>query len=553
MCWSCEVVLLAIIPEGVSPLATTCTTSLIASILLGGCFFRRIIAAVKKHKKVLIRRVALLSVLNVSYNVLIEYGLDYLDVSMGAFTLSMTAVVLPVMLLISRRETNPRTWISALFVLSGIAIALIPTIQMPHLPGLAVMLSSCLVRAVFIIKLNDYAQEYESVSLAAGISIMNTVIAFVGWCFVQPMTFFALPWTPELLAILVVYGYFIVAFAAVINVYAQRHATAAHATIIYSTEIVYSLIWASCLPNSIMTPVEITWPIIGGCALVVLGNIIKIAPIDDDDLYVPGERGEEAAKIAARGTSAEVATAGEGATAAAAVLMEDAALSGDGAPSGDEALPAVAKPEPVRMSDLVTGLLERLPGKFLRCVALIVILLVVYMIIAMPFRAITIIPGFTDIRPVCMLEPVYGVFFGLPGCFAFAVGNLIGDIVSDSLRWSSIAGFIGNFVYPFILYLFWTQLRKKPFNLRTRGRAAGFALSVIVAACIQSALISVAVGYYYPEVDVLLFAASVVANGSIFPIAFATPFIILIQEELAFVPVERGRLLPGLVLGKKTR
>ena len=45
-----------------------------------------------------------------------------------------------------------------------------------------------------------------------------------------------------------------------------------------------------------------------------------------------------------------------------------------------------------------------------------------------------------------MLYPVYGIFFGLPGCFATALGNLIADILSDSLRWSSIAGFIANFL-----------------------------------------------------------------------------------------------------------
>lgn len=516
ICWSCEVVILSVIPEGVSPLATTCVTSLIAAILLGGCFFRRIIPAVRRHKGVLLRRVALLSILNVSYNVLIEYGLDYLDVSAGAFTLSMTAVVLPVLLFVARRGTNLRTWISAIFVLAGIAVALLPIVDMPKLPGFAVMLSSCIIRAIFIIKLNDYAQEYEPVSLAAGITIMNACFAFVGWLFVQPTTFLALPWTPQLIALFVVYGYFIVAFATVINVFAQRHASAAHATIIYSTEILFSVVWATCLPSHLLTPVEITIPLVVGCLLVVLGNIIKIAPIGpDNESADDGPEEEEEGEV--------------------------------------EKVPRVTKPEPVRMPDLVTALLGRLPNTFLRCFALFVVLLVVYLIIALPFRAITIIPGFTDFRPVCMLQPVYGIFFGLPGCFAFATGNLIGDIVSDSLRWSSIAGFVGNFVYPFLLYLFWTQLRKKPFNLRTRGRVAGLTASIIACACIQALIIAPAVAYFYPDVDAALFAVTVIGNGSAFPIAFATPFIVLIQEELAFLPVARKQLLPSLVVGKSAQ
>ena len=514
ICWSCEVVILSVIPEGVSPLATTCVTSLIGALLLGGCFFRRIIPAVRRHKGVLLRRVALLSMLNVTYNVLIEYGLDYLDVSTGAFTLSMTAVVLPVMLLVARRGTNLRTWISALFVLAGIAVALVPIVDMPKLPGFAVMFSSCLIRAIFIIKLNDYAKEFEPVSLAAGITIMNTFFAFVLWLFVQPTTFLALPWTPQLIALFVVYGYLIVAFATVLNVFAQRNASATHATIIYSTEILFSLFWAACLPSTLLEPITITGPLVFGCLLVVLGNIIKITPIGPDS--ESEDDGPE-----------EIEEAEE------------------------ETEPPVPKSEPVRMSDLVTSLLGRLPNKLLRCAALFIMLLVVYLIIALPFRTLTIIPGFTDFRPVCMLQPVYGIFFGLPGCLAFATGNLIGDIVSDSLRWSSIAGFVGNFLCPFLLYLFWTQIRKKPFNLRTRHRVAMFTASIVACACVQSLVITPVVAYFYPDVDAVLFAASVIGNGAIFPIAFATPFIVLIQEELAFVPVERKRLLPGLVLGTK--
>ena len=173
-----------------------------------------------------------------------------------------------------------------------------------------------------------------------------------------------------------------------------------------------------------------------------------------------------------------------------------------------------------------------------------VILLVVYLVISLPFKALAIIPGFTDVRPVCMLMPVYGIFFGLPGCFAFAVGNVISDIASDSLRWSSIAGFIGNFVYPYLMYLYWTQIRKKQFNLRSRRAVALFIVSILVCACVETLIITPAVALMYPEVDAAVFALSCVGNLTIFPIGFAIPFIILIQDELGFVPVTRGSLYP---------
>lgn len=43
---------------------------------------------------------------------------------------------------------------------------------------------------------------------------------------------------------------------------------------------------------------------------------------------------------------------------------------------------------------------------------------------------------------------------------------------------------------------------------------------------------------FYPDVDVALFAASVIGNGIAFPLGFAIPFMILLQEELGFAPID---------------
>ncbi|MBE6010887.1 MAG: hypothetical protein E7236_09580, partial [Lachnospiraceae bacterium] len=93
-------------------------------------------------------------------------------------------------------------------------------------------------------------------------------------------------------------------------------------------------------------------------------------------------------------------------------------------------------------------------------IKIMLILFGIYLLVAVPFKVMEIIPGFTDVRPVTMLGPIYAVFFGLPGCIVMAVGNLVMDIVSDSLRWSSISGFIANFLGPFLIYLFWNKWSK---------------------------------------------------------------------------------------------
>ena len=496
LCWSCEVVIFSIIPDGVNPFATTCVTSLIGAALLAMCFARRIAAAFRRDRWLLARRIAFLSALNTTYSVLFLVGLDYFDVSTGAFTISITAVVLPVMLLVMRRGVLVRTWASAACVLAGIVVAMGPSFGGSQLEGLGVMAIGCLVRAVYIVKLNDWARGHDPVALAAGIAGGNAVIAFVPWLAMQPATFAALPWSGDLVAAYFIYGYFVIAFTIALNTLAQRRATPAQATIVYSTEIVFSTIWATCLPASVVDPVELTVPIAVGCALIVAGNLVEVLPI--------GQRGKGATD----------------------------------APDGETGL---AEPGgsigPARADDLVSVALARIRGPLAHKAALFAVLLAVYLVIALPFKVLEIIPGFADIRPVSMLMPVYGIFFGIPGCLASAVGNLVCDVVSDDLRWTSIAGVIGNFAYPYLMYLIFAKLRNKPFDLRTGRAVVLFAVAAAVCACAKSLVISPAVAWLYPDVDAWLFGTAVVANDALFPIAFAIPFIIMLQEELGFRPL----------------
>ena len=165
-------------------------------------------------------------------------------------------------------------------------------------------------------------------------------------------------------------------------------------------------------------------------------------------------------------------------------------------------------------------------------------LTMVYLIVSIPFKVMEIIPGFTDIRPVSSLMPVYGVFFGIPGCIAYAVGNLITDIVSDSLKWSSIAGFAANFLGPFCYYLFWTRLSKQRFHLREGKNLFKHILLIIVDALLVAGIITPFVALSYPDVNATLFFVMVMINSTAFPVFIGIPLIILMQDELGFTPID---------------
>lgn len=169
------------------------------------------------------------------------------------------------------------------------------------------------------------------------------------------------------------------------------------------------------------------------------------------------------------------------------------------------------------------------------------ILILVFLLFALPFKAMSLIPafpGFTDVRPVAAaLGPIYAIFFGPIGCLAMACGNLIADVMDHALHWSSLAGFSANFFGPFSIWFFWNRFAKSTFALRTIPQLLTHIALLLMAAILETAIITSAVTNANPEIDASLFACRVMFDSSIFPIFMGIPMIMLMQEELGYCPL----------------
>lgn len=166
-------------------------------------------------------------------------------------------------------------------------------------------------------------------------------------------------------------------------------------------------------------------------------------------------------------------------------------------------------------------------------------LILAYLIVAVPFKVMGVIPGFTDIRPVMLLGPIYALFFGIPGCIIFALMNLVMDAVSGGLAWSSIAGLLSNFAGPFLFMYYWKRVAKTEPHLKTMGNIAHFSIVIVIMAVLEALIITPSVAVFYPDVNWKLFFVTVTLNTSLFPILFGIPLMILMQEELGFKQIER--------------
>ncbi len=104
LCWSLEVILYSCVPSGVPAFATSCVTCLAGAALLLVPFRKRVVAEVTAGGWRFVAAAFVLAALSAIYNTLYIYGLKSFDVASGAFTFSMTVVVLPVVLMTMRRR-----------------------------------------------------------------------------------------------------------------------------------------------------------------------------------------------------------------------------------------------------------------------------------------------------------------------------------------------------------------------------------------------------------------------------------------------------------------
>ena len=488
--WSAEVIILSCLPDSIMPFAVSCITNLIGAALLFMCFFRRIKNEIVKAGKALVIQCALLAVLYFTYNVMYIHGWNAFDVLTGDFTISMTVIFMPVLMLLLREKVSARTLISSAFIAAGVFLAFMGNEGHPDTKSLFIVVTAAVLRGLFYIKLNRAAKKYDSITLAALIILFSAVTSYIAWTALQPQTFFAIPWSKQVIAGLFVHAYFVTVSAQVLNIFAQRRTTASSATIIYALENVFATLWCVILPASIVGDVTISATKLAAVVFVLLGNLTDL-------IRLPGSRKRDTAEDDA--AAEEEQSAAQGERLRPHVNVRDAG-------AGQRAL-------------------------------ILALLFITYFIISIPFKALDIMPGFTDIRPVTILQPVYGIFFGIPGCVVLSLGNVISDIIGGSLRISSAAGAAANFAGPFFFYIYWTKISRTAFDLRSWQNVIKFIGTIIVVAAIEALMITPAVAYFYPDVDYIKFAVIVLCNTILFPVALGIPFTILIQEEFEFKPV----------------
>ncbi len=141
------------------------------------------------------------------------------------------------------------------------------------------------------------------------------------------------------------------------------------------------------------------------------------------------------------------------------------------------------------MEDILAPLKERKQMRF------ILLTMVVYAALLIPFKPFPVMTGFTELRPANFVPVLFGVFFGPAAAWGSAAGNLIADVFSylelgsaGTLSAGSVFGFAGNFIFAYAAWRVWMLFAKKDMRIDP-FRIGVFALASLIASLLCAAII----------------------------------------------------------------
>lgn len=160
----------------------------------------------------------------------------------------------------------------------------------------------------------------------------------------------------------------------------------------------------------------------------------------------------------------------------------------------------------------------------------ILICVLIFIGMAIPFKVMVLIEGLTEVRPVNAVPVVAGLLLGPVGAWGCAIGNLIADFFG-TLTKGSILGFVGNFIAAYLPYKIWhiSDRREKP-NVKSTLNIIRYVLITACAAIGTAILIACGLDVFLDTWIPQLFWI-IVFNNLGFSLFLGLPVLIVLTTE----------------------
>ncbi len=146
-----------------------------------------------------------------------------------------------------------------------------------------------------------------------------------------------------------------------------------------------------------------------------------------------------------------------------------------------------------------------------KSIVIIAITAAVYAGTLIPFKAIQIVPGLTELRPASVIPVLFGILFGPAAAWGSAIGNLIADFFG-MLSPVSAFGFVANFLYSYIAFLVWKIFVKQQPVVMGMKQVSVFSLASLCGSVACAAIVGLGVWVFKMAPAKIVFLVVLINN-----------------------------------------
>ena len=260
-------------PDSISTFEFLFITALIGFILVFFIFFNELFRIDLRH----IRQCLVLAIQSFVFNVFLVLGSKDIDSTTVSSVISSYFVFIPLLEFILYK-TLPKINIIIAIAMVCIGIPLIVGLNVENFHNKRIMflILADLTIALNIVTIGNFARGSNPAILAMGQLFFTTIISFVCWCIESKINnvVMIVPTEPMFWGSAIFISFFIRGLYTIVQVYAQRYVTPVNAALIFSSEIIMTLLLSGFVYNFVFNEPydeKITIPKVIGVIFMLMG------------------------------------------------------------------------------------------------------------------------------------------------------------------------------------------------------------------------------------------------------------------------------------------
>lgn len=268
-----QYVFLSLIPSSVSSFAFLCVTNLIGFLFALAFFAGELY---RLEKKQILRSLVLAAEL-FGFNVFLLLGSSGMDAAVVSCVVTAYFVFIPTIMLLLREKVNRSSLAGIVLVLAGVFLVLEANLSNFLDPHILFLILADLCFALYMVTVERFSKDSNPSILAMGQMFFGFLIALVVWAAQSLLqgTAMTLPSDVSFWYSVIFISFFIRGLYGVVQIYAQRYVSALNASLIFSTEVIITLVLSPLLSVSLGTSyTRVTWVKVLGCIAILVGVLL---------------------------------------------------------------------------------------------------------------------------------------------------------------------------------------------------------------------------------------------------------------------------------------